>query len=97
MTNPIVITQTERDAALSIAKSLTTHLSDADEVKVILAGLMKAKNQGFKDDTPEQTARKASQGVVQYLREHNLVLPEAEQKLLVFHTKVLANEIVQGR
>ena len=97
MPSNITITQTEKNEALRIAKTLSTHLTDANETKAILAGLAEAKDQGMISDTSAQTARKAAQGVVNYLQEHHLVLPKGEQDLLVNQTKAFATKIVQGR
>lgn len=97
MPKPINITPAERDEAVRIAKTLKTPLSDTQEANAILAGLKNAKDEGIIDDSPEQTARKASIGVVEYLKQNNLVLPEKERVLLVNASKALASKIVQGR
>lgn len=93
------ITEAEKQKAAQIAKTTTTHLSDARETGAILAGLSKAKDEGIMADSLQQTSRKAAQGVINYLRDNKLVLPADEQTLLINKTKDFARDVMhpQGR
>jgi rhamnogalacturonyl hydrolase YesR len=97
MPNKSPITQAEKNEALRIAKSTPTSLSDTNEANAILAGLVQAKDQGIVNDTPEQTARKAAAGVIGYLKDNNLSLPDNERSLLVTRAKAFAVDIIQSR